>query len=98
MGRGLGVILFAEVVTVAEQPLWLRLPPEARLRLAMALISVVILGMLLYLFIRSFGRWVRYYYSNPSGASAEPERVSRPIHADDWADRPLRKEGPVDDI
>jgi phosphotransferase system glucose/maltose/N-acetylglucosamine-specific IIC component len=88
--------LFAEVMTAAEQPLWLRLSPEARVRLLIALVSIVILGMLMYLFIRSFGRWIRYYSNQPSG-KAEPLRPARVVNPDDWADRPLRSGGSEDD-
>lgn len=79
---------WGEVVTELERPLWLHLSPQARLRVLIALFSIVALGLLLLLFVRTFGRWVRYY----SKAFDEEGRAgpsATPLRPDDWAERPL---------
>jgi phosphotransferase system glucose/maltose/N-acetylglucosamine-specific IIC component len=86
-------VLWAEITSAEAQPLWLRLPPEARFRVLLALVTIVILGLLLVLFIRSFGRWVRHY-AGDSGKGPLPRETTP--REDDWADRPLNR-GDADD-
>jgi hypothetical protein len=98
--NGLG--LWAEWVTgvatdvEAQRPLWLQLSPHSRLRVLLALVTIVVLGLFLLLFVRSFGRWVRYY-ADALDRRRERHRATTPVRADDWAEHPLRRENEDDD-
>lgn len=80
------IALVAELATPEKQPLWTRLSPVARLKALVGLVLIVTLGLLLLLFIRSFGRFMRSYSQRPAKKSSAHEPL------DDWALHPLEGE------
>jgi hypothetical protein len=79
---------------IVRQPLLNRLAPTERLRIFMALLAVVLLGVLSVWLIRMTGRLTRWY------AGSVPLRQAprkKPPDADDWTHKPLHSlEAPGD--
>lgn len=88
--RWTGPGLWAEMATELDRPLWFQLNPQARLRVLIALFSIVALGLLLLLFVRTFGRWVRYY-ARALDSDGRSRPSATPLRPDDWAERPLSR-------
>jgi hypothetical protein len=73
--------------TQAEQPLILRLEPKDRVRVFAALMTVVILGLALILFVWWGARVTRRYMN--SATQARRRRQTTTVREDDWATKPL---------
>jgi hypothetical protein len=66
----------------AARPLMERLGPAARLRVFLALIAILLLGVLAVWVIRMTGRLTRWY---ATGSAYVPRPGRKPIDVDDWA-------------
>jgi hypothetical protein len=73
-------------------PLLLRLDPQTRLRVFLALGSIVFLGVLAICLIRLAGKLVRLY---ADGSRYHSPWSVPPGSRDDWADKSLYDEGPL---
>lgn len=73
--------------TQAEQPLILRLEPKDRVKVLLALTSVIILGLALIAFAWWGARVARRYMN--SATLARRQRRTTTIRQDDWATKPL---------
>lgn len=77
---------------VAEQPLWVRLSPEDRVRVLAALAALLILGFALIVFAWWAGRYTRRYMAGPRrGPRASAHRGPS---EQDWASKPLFPDQP----
>ena len=73
--------------TQAEQPLILRLEPKDRVRVFVALMTVVILGLVLIAFVWWGARITRRYMN--SATLARRQKRATTVREDDWATKPL---------
>src|SRR5690606_30014359 len=83
------LLAWAEAAQSAERPLLLRLSPLARLHALILLVVILLLGLFLYVFIRSLARWIRL------STADDRRRPTLPLE-DDWV-RPPRRNLQVDE-
>ncbi len=77
---------------VAEQPLWVRLAPEDRVRVLAALAALLILGFALIAFVWWAGRYTRRYMADPRREARD--RAQGVPSEQDWARKPLFPDQP----